>query len=337
MSENKTMISTGGFKVIRDPSEKLVGEVIPSKMTAADIAKYGPPNTDIKPQVKPYFNSLEVKKIREGEKNEMFEQKISKEQLIEELKDKQFTMDRYREIAAKYNMSENSIGSLVSHYKIKEHLGVKVIQGKPVTFNFNKDVILDICRKHGTGKEAYEMIVVRYGCAFKTAQNIIGKFKIVQMLQEERNKAAEESKPVEEAIETKSEKPETKELLPDKPEPAKRKYYISTSWLNKEKAAELSEIVERLGHEITYKWWLDTETEDIDTLYKCGLNDLAGVEQADTLLMLLPGREGTHTEYGAALALKKKIVLYNPESVFNLFYLQSKQVRSEMELIKEII
>src|SRR5262249_46847856 len=43
--------------------------------------------------------------------------------------------------------------------------------------------------------------------------------------------------------------------------------------------------------------------------------ELAGVKDADVLIVLLPGGYGTHVEIGAALALEKRVVMHAPDKV----------------------
>ena len=43
------------------------------------------------------------------------------------------------------------------------------------------------------------------------------------------------------------------------------------------------------------------------------LKELKGVEEADVLIVLLPGGYGTHVEIGAALARGKPVILHAPD------------------------
>jgi nucleoside 2-deoxyribosyltransferase len=116
----------------------------------------------------------------------------------------------------------------------------------------------------------------------------------------------------------------------------KHRFYISTSWLNRDKAQELAEKVELFGGEITFKWWEIEDTEDKDILKEVGLLDLEGVKKAETVIVLLPGREGTHIEIGVSLACNKKTILYNPKGILHPFYLLTTQVTTKEQLWREI-
>jgi nucleoside 2-deoxyribosyltransferase len=116
----------------------------------------------------------------------------------------------------------------------------------------------------------------------------------------------------------------------------KHRFYISTSWLNRDKAQELAEKIELFGGEITFKWWEIEDTEDKDILREVGLLDLEGVKKAETVVVLLPGREGTHIEIGVALACNKKTILYNPKEILHPFYLLTTQVTTREQLWQEI-
>lgn len=121
----------------------------------------------------------------------------------------------------------------------------------------------------------------------------------------------------------------------------KLKYYISTGWDNRVKAEQLAKVITAAGGEITYKWWELEYTEDAVELAKRGEAELKGVQDADVVVVMMPGHFGTHTEFGAALSLRKKILLYNP-GAFDVmpFYFVSgvRQVLGgELDLVAEIL
>lgn len=122
---------------------------------------------------------------------------------------------------------------------------------------------------------------------------------------------------------------------------AKVKYYISTGYDNKVKAEQLSKVIDAAGGEITYRWWMDEYTEEITELAKIGEAELKGIENADIIIIMLPGKFGTHTEFGAALALGKKIVLFSADGFGTMpfYYVPGiKQViGSELELVAEVL
>jgi nucleoside 2-deoxyribosyltransferase len=58
--------------------------------------------------------------------------------------------------------------------------------------------------------------------------------------------------------------------------------------------------------------WCDAQIEA--THYATiALAELAGIREADVLLVLLPGGCGTHVEIGAALALGKPVIIHAPD------------------------
>jgi nucleoside 2-deoxyribosyltransferase len=58
--------------------------------------------------------------------------------------------------------------------------------------------------------------------------------------------------------------------------------------------------------------WTDQDDATPDGYAKIALAELAGVREADVLIVLLPGGYGTHVEIGAALGLGKPVILHAP-------------------------
>lgn len=289
------VINSSGLKILRDKDDQLFSECVPSKMTPADIAKYGMPcmpvTEPVKKQSYPYFESKVIKNIRQ------------KEAII--------------------NGNENKGGNEVKQLKI------------------STEDLLKICRVHGTKINAAHTVAEAYGLTVKQAENQITHKKIRELLQVEAEsliKAIEQSRSRQDELLKMTTKIYPVELKEEsKIINYKTKFYISTSWLNKAKAAELGEIVEKLGNKITYKWWENEDTEDQFTLRNIARQDVEGVDDADTVIVLLPGEYGTHIELGMALAFEKNIIIYNPGHKENLFYLLVKEVHTELQLINAII
>jgi nucleoside 2-deoxyribosyltransferase len=90
------------------------------------------------------------------------------------------------------------------------------------------------------------------------------------------------------------------------------KFYLAT---RKDRAAQAEKLLEALkAHdwERTFTWSGDDKggTEERP---KIAMAELAGVREADVLIVLLPGGYGTHVEIGAALALGKPVILHAPD------------------------
>ena len=90
-----------------------------------------------------------------------------------------------------------------------------------------------------------------------------------------------------------------------------KRFYLAT---RKDRATEADQLLEALkaeGWERTFTW-INEET-GADGHAKLAQAELAGVREADVLIVLLPGGFGTHVEIGAALALGKPVILHSPD------------------------
>jgi nucleoside 2-deoxyribosyltransferase len=91
-----------------------------------------------------------------------------------------------------------------------------------------------------------------------------------------------------------------------------KRFYLATRKDRGNEADALSAELKSHGWERTYTWTaLDpTKTDDFADV---ALKEIAGVRDADVLIVLLPGGFGTHVEIGAALALGKPVILHAPD------------------------
>jgi nucleoside 2-deoxyribosyltransferase len=91
-----------------------------------------------------------------------------------------------------------------------------------------------------------------------------------------------------------------------------KRFYLST---RKDRAAQARSVATTLtahGWEQTFVW-TDEELESSEAFARTAVAELAGVRDADVLIVLLPGGYGTHVEIGAALALGKLVILHAPD------------------------
>ena len=91
-----------------------------------------------------------------------------------------------------------------------------------------------------------------------------------------------------------------------------KRFYLSTRKDRIAEAAALLEALKRHGWEQTFDW-ADQNREGPREYADIALAELAGVREADVLIVLLPGGYGTHVEIGAALALGKPVILHAPD------------------------
>src|ERR1039458_6758929 len=88
-----------------------------------------------------------------------------------------------------------------------------------------------------------------------------------------------------------------------------KRFYLSTRKDRNAEAGALLEALKANGWERTFDWanrGASTASEYADL----AVAEIAGIRDADVLIVLLPGGYGTHVEIGAALALAKPVVLH---------------------------
>lgn len=89
------------------------------------------------------------------------------------------------------------------------------------------------------------------------------------------------------------------------------KFYVAASLLDDARAQLVYDELERRGHRITYKWVSDTYSDKlpIKVQKQIAINEIIGAREADALILIAPGRRGTHVELGAALASEVPVLL----------------------------
>lgn len=89
-------------------------------------------------------------------------------------------------------------------------------------------------------------------------------------------------------------------------------FYLSTRKDRLDQATALLDALKAHGWKQTFAW-SDQTTQNHSDYADIAQAELAGVRQADVLIVLLPGGFGTHVEIGAALALGKRVILHAPD------------------------
>ena len=76
------------------------------------------------------------------------------------------------------------------------------------------------------------------------------------------------------------------------------RFYIATGLVNAEHARKAAEVLRRNGHEQTYDWTThgDIRHEGAERMSEVAFNELRAVRDAELVVALLPGGQGTHTE-----------------------------------------
>ena len=91
-----------------------------------------------------------------------------------------------------------------------------------------------------------------------------------------------------------------------------KQFYISTRKDRLDRVAPLLDALKANGWKQTFAW-TDQEAHNPAVYADMAQAELAGVREADVLIVLLPGGFGTHVEIGAALALGKRIIIHAPD------------------------
>lgn len=92
------------------------------------------------------------------------------------------------------------------------------------------------------------------------------------------------------------------------------KFYIASKLENAARVRELAEALKARGWRQTYDWTVHGSVRgDRERLKETACAEWGGVQDADIIIVLLPGGRGTHTEFGMALAMGKDIVLHSED------------------------
>jgi len=125
------------------------------------------------------------------------------------------------------------------------------------------------------------------------------------------------------------------------------KFYIGASFKNSNLVNHISKHLIEKGHIHTYNWTneiIEEETEEL--LKKFTELEMKGINDADTVIIILPAGRGSHVELGLALAYNKKVYLYSESGIefdvkdtVNFYYAPNvKQiVASPDELINQVL
>lgn len=93
------------------------------------------------------------------------------------------------------------------------------------------------------------------------------------------------------------------------------RFYIASGLQNFENARYAAEKLRGQGFIQTYDWTHNEKTDSMEEIVRRGRLEINGVRDADFVVVLLPGGKGTHTEFGIALGLGKRIYLYSEEEL----------------------
>jgi nucleoside 2-deoxyribosyltransferase len=90
-----------------------------------------------------------------------------------------------------------------------------------------------------------------------------------------------------------------------------KRFYLSTQKDRNVDAAPLLDALKSNGWERTFDW-ADREASGPSEYSDLAVAEIAGIRDADVVIVILPGGRGTHVEIGAALAMGKPVIIHAP-------------------------
>jgi nucleoside 2-deoxyribosyltransferase len=101
-----------------------------------------------------------------------------------------------------------------------------------------------------------------------------------------------------------------------------KKFYVASSFRNMDAVNYVTNQLVNKGYVHTYDWTKNAQGRDEKTftfedLKEIGQKEKDAVIDSDFIVVLLPGGKGTHIEFGIALGLGKKILLYSPDAAID--------------------
>lgn len=98
-----------------------------------------------------------------------------------------------------------------------------------------------------------------------------------------------------------------------------KKFYIASSFQNKDTVRNVSEQLKNKGLIQTYDWTKNERASTFEELKKIGQYEINAVMEADLVIVLLPAGKGSHIELGIALGRGKRVYLYSPNDELDNF------------------
>jgi len=98
------------------------------------------------------------------------------------------------------------------------------------------------------------------------------------------------------------------------------KFYIASKLENFEQVQYLAGKLKASGWIHTYDWTAHSSVKatNVETLKEVAQKEYNGVKDADVVIVLTPQGRGTHTEFGMAIALNKRIYLCHNDDMYFL-------------------
>ncbi|ASN03838.1 TIR domain-containing protein [Virgibacillus necropolis] len=93
------------------------------------------------------------------------------------------------------------------------------------------------------------------------------------------------------------------------------RFYIASSFENKDMVRYVSQKLLSRGFTHTYDWTMNQRAIEPKSLNAIGEQEKNAVESSDIFIMLLPAGKSSHVELGITLGLGKLIYIYSPEKI----------------------
>lgn len=93
------------------------------------------------------------------------------------------------------------------------------------------------------------------------------------------------------------------------------KFYIASSFQNKDLVKYVSIKLCAKGYSPTYDWTINQRATTISQLQRIGAFEKNAIEACDIFILLLPAGRGSHVELGMAIALNKQVYIYTAEEI----------------------
>ncbi|HDX9644233.1 TPA: nucleoside 2-deoxyribosyltransferase [Bacillus cereus] len=88
-------------------------------------------------------------------------------------------------------------------------------------------------------------------------------------------------------------------------------FYIASGFQNKHLVHSVANELKHAGWHHTYDWTKNERAANEEQLREIGQAERNAVKAADVFLLILDGGNGSHTEFGMAIALEKTIYVYH--------------------------
>ncbi|MCJ7841662.1 nucleoside 2-deoxyribosyltransferase [Lederbergia sp. NSJ-179] len=98
-----------------------------------------------------------------------------------------------------------------------------------------------------------------------------------------------------------------------------RKFYVASSFKNKDTVRYVSQYLKDKGFIHTYDWTQNERASTFEDLKKIGHQERDAILESNFIIVILPAGKGSHIELGIALGQGKKIYLYSPDGGVNNF------------------